>query len=371
MMALSELGCHIDLLSFNTAKHFIEKRNIEKPDFIRNFEAIDLDNSIKVLPFLLSLFTKELYNVSRFRSILFEEKLKEYLVNFNYDWVIFEGVYMHNFLSIVKKYSNAKTLLRAQNVEYKIWEDFKNNSSFINKWIFNSIFKKFYTFERKAFKQYDLIATVSIADEKIIEEIVSEHKIQNITGIYSKNILKEYTHPIQKFFHLGAMDWRPNLNGVKWWLENVYPLAKEKFPTLEFYFAGLNMPEELLIYNHPPQLHIEGFVDFAITYMMHKDVMIVPIQEGSGFRVKILEAFDIGMVVIATQKAIQGIDAIPGTHYIPAESPDDFINAIFLLTEEKLDIQQLSRNAKMLFDQKYQLQTNMKQLLLKMKSIQS
>lgn len=123
------------------------------------------------------------------------------------------------------------------------------------------------------------------------------------------------------------------------------------------------------MHHEPPQLHIEGFVDYAITYMMHKDVMIVPIQEGSGFRVKILEAFDMGMLVIATQKAIQGIHAEAGKHYIQAESAADFVQAIEDLMLGKMDIQALSRQAKLLFDQNYQLQTNMKNLLLKMNSL--
>ncbi len=50
----------------------------------------------------------------------------------------------------------------------------------------------------------------------------------------------------------------------------------------------------------------------------------MPINEGSGTRLKAIEALAAGLVVIATQKAVEGLELTPGVHYLRAESDDEF-----------------------------------------------
>lgn len=66
----------------------------------------------------------------------------------------------------------------------------------------------------------------------------------------------------------------------------------------------------------------------------HSDLAVMPILEGGGTRIKLLEAFCVGRPVVATAKAVEGHGLQPGRHYLRAETPEEFITQILRLQAE-------------------------------------
>jgi glycosyltransferase involved in cell wall biosynthesis len=154
-------------------------------------------------------------------------------------------------------------------------------------------------------------------------------------------------------YHLGAMDWIPNREGMRWFLEEVWPKIHNAIPRFEFYYAGRNMPQEFV------EMNIEGVhcvenVDSAPEFIADKKILIVPISSGGGIRVKILEAMAAGKVVITTPDGIKGIEAKAGEHYLMARKPEDFVRLVrwCLLNKEKA--QQMAERGRQLVSTKYE-----------------
>ena len=146
--ALHELGCEISLLAMNTKKHYVDISKLP-PDFnhYKSIHCTELDASVNPWKAFANLFSQDSYHISRFISPSFERKLIEVLQSDDYDIVQMETLYLVPYMDIVKKYSKAKVVLRAHNVEHEIWERITRNTPFkLKKWYLSHLTKKLKSF---------------------------------------------------------------------------------------------------------------------------------------------------------------------------------------------------------------------------------
>ena len=86
--------------------------------------------------------------------------------------------------------------------------------------------------------------------------------------------------------HIGSMNWSPNIEGIEWFLDDVWPLIHEAHPDLEFTVAGHGTPDHLM-QRKDANVKFVGTVPDANEFMLDHELMIVPLLSGSGIRVKI------------------------------------------------------------------------------------
>jgi glycosyltransferase involved in cell wall biosynthesis len=163
-------------------------------------------------------------------------------------------------------------------------------------------------------------------------------------------------------YHLGSMDWMPNLEGVRWFLDKVWPLVHERMPQLTFYLAGRKMPEELLNLSLEG-VRVVGEVPDAMAFMASKQINVVPLLSGSGIRVKIIEAMSAGKVVITTSIGAEGINFTNGKDLLIADTPQQFVDQLQRCVENPQFCREVGQNALGLIQQQYDNQTLTQRLL--------
>ncbi len=338
--ALVSLGCEITLLTMNTTKHFVEMDTFpESCDHYEAIYSIEVDNKIKILDAFLNLFSKKSYHISRFISIEYSDKLKELLQSNNYDIIQLETLYLTPYIPIIKEYSGAKICMRAHNIEYEIWERLTaNNSSVVKKWYLSYLTQKLRKYEISHLNDYDFLATVSERDLLKFRDLGYQNPgmsspIGLLLNRYKPREVKENNNKSLCF--IGALDWLPNQEGLEWFIVKVWPIVSARNPHLQLHVAGRNMPDRFL-QMEVRNLHFHGEVNDAISFINAHDIMIVPLLSGSGMRVKILEGMALGKPVISTQLGKEGIRAKDGKHFLIADTPIGFTEAIEkLLTNHK------------------------------------
>jgi glycosyltransferase involved in cell wall biosynthesis len=296
------------------------------------------------LKFLLKNFS---YHVARFKSKAFEEKLIEILSNEKFDVIILETVYLSLYADIIRKYSAAKLILRAHNVEHTIWKRIAENASFGLKKLYLSILaKQLKTFEKSVISKYDSVWCISNQDAKWFKDQNNSVFITEVPfGIDIQKIPQKATEfYLNNLFSLGSMDWYPNREGIVWFLDNVWSEIHQKYPNLLFKIAGRNTPE------HWKQLNYEGVeiigeVENAIDFLLENGVLIVPLWSGSGVRIKIIEAMAVGKVVITTTIGLDGINAENKKHILVADTAEEFVNAVSFCLENPQKCQGIGENA--------------------------
>ncbi len=127
---LIDAGIDVKVLSISTHKHPFDSYKLpEKYKDKTNAEAIFIDTSIKINQVLFHLFSKDSYNIMRFFSKEFESKLIILLKNNVFQIIQLEGLFVTPYVNTIRKYSNAKIILRAHNIEYIIWERLAKTTS--------------------------------------------------------------------------------------------------------------------------------------------------------------------------------------------------------------------------------------------------
>jgi len=157
------------------------------------------------------------------------------------------------------------------------------------------------------------------------------------------------------------MDWVPNVEGLKWFVNDPWKTLRKQHPDLSLNLAGRNFPNDL--FNDNPTVSLFGEVEDANQFMDDNDILIVPLFSGSGVRLKILEAMSQGKVVISTTKGAEGIPYIEGKHLLIANSAEAFIENVERCVHDNALVADISRGAKELIRMQYDSATAGKELL--------
>jgi glycosyltransferase involved in cell wall biosynthesis len=158
------------------------------------------------------------------------------------------------------------------------------------------------------------------------------------------------------------MEWQANEQGVMWFLKKVWPLVLSAQPKVKFHLAGKGLRKtdprffQLGIVNH-------GEVSNAEDFMHQHGLMIVPIQAGSGIRIKTLEAMALGIPVVSTSIGAQGLAVESGTQMIIADDPAVFANGIVQLLLNPIASQVMTQQARVYVEQHHNLKRNTADLL--------
>ncbi|MCB0696069.1 MAG: glycosyltransferase [Chitinophagaceae bacterium] len=351
-------GWDVFLLSMNTKRHYVPATTLAT--IYRNtvaFETVDIDNSVRLVPLLTNFFfSKEPEHAVRFNDKAFAKKLSEVLATFKPDVVQVESLYLSAYMPVIRQYKSIKTVLRLHNVEYQVWQRLaEETANDLKKLYLHNLAKRIKHFEERIWKEYDLLLPITHNDEGMVKQMVADAPTYVVPfGIDTKKIFQPKGVEDWTGYHIGAMDWLPNREGIEWFLEEAWPLIRKQVPDFTFAFAGRNMPQSF------PDMHIDGVacageVPDAEAFIADKKMLIVPIRSGGGIRVKILEAMAAGKVVISTAVGMQGIDAEEGKHYLKADTAITFAEAVKWCMEHKAEAERMGEEAKKLIINHYNL----------------
>ena len=331
---LMDSGMDVKVLAVATPKHpFMISAYSKSYLTATRFESVFIDTTPHKVEAIKTLFTGKSYQISRFYHKNMANKLIETLRQEEFDIVHIESLYMSPYIPLIRKHSNAKILMRLHNIEHQIWERLADNerNPFL-KLAYRINTKQLKRVEHRLLHEVDGYMSISEPDYRYFHETAPE--VPGIVipfGIDVDNYDMEDDDYIATdqpaLFHLGSMNWGPNVEGIEWFLDEVWPEIVTAPPNLTFALAGHNIPEKIRT-RHDKNVTVVGAVPNANEFMMEYDIMVVPLLSGSGIRIKIVEAMALGRVVITTTIGAEGLDVQDGKHLFIANTPEEFVMVI-------------------------------------------
>lgn len=350
IMGLVDAGHQVKVLAVNSSKYSIKPKDIPA-DYkkVTGIELAYVDLAIKPIPAFLNLFSKKSYHVERFISTAFRQKLIEILEKDRFDIVQIETLYMSPYLETIRKYSNAKIFLRAHNIEHMIWQRIMESAKNpIKKGYLKHLVRTLKKYEYDSLQKYDGIIPISNVDETFFKTITKTPVKAVSFGIEPAEIdMDAYEHPEQALFHIGSMNWVPNIEGVKWFLEEAWPIIHESFPELKCYLAGRGMPNWIYELNLK-NIEVVGEVPDAYEFIKSKSISIAPLFSGSGIRIKIIESMAQARAVISTTIGAEGINYTNGENIMIADDKYAFLEAVKKLYPDPTTAKKMGESARKL-----------------------
>lgn len=297
----------------------------------------------------------------------FYPALKFALAEVDPDVVIFENLETLSYLSkIVRKHdSKIKIIYEAHNVDHILWRQLaaiNNNNELLG------YSKSALEIESTLHKYTDCVITVTRQDESILRFLnKAKSKILFSTiecgvDVDEKkiNLNINRVNQIPKILFCGSLNYLPNIEGIRWFYENVLPILRKS--TCEFEVVIIGNCETLNDFDYlkgDPNIKLIGRVEDVAPYYDDSLFSIVPLLSGSGIRLKITESMSFGCPVISTSLGAEGI-AYDENNIIIADTAEQFANSIILLLNDIELREKLSKNGRQLVELKYDWKNLMK-----------
>jgi glycosyltransferase involved in cell wall biosynthesis len=352
---LLQQGVELKIITVSTQKHpFLEDKIPADFKNKTNIEGIFLDTRVNVIDAFSALVTSDSYNVSRFFSPDFNQRLIEILSNDTFDVVHLESLFMTPYLATIRNYSRAKIILRSHNLEHLIWERLANSTANTAKRVYlKHLASKLKKYEVDIINHVDGIAAISKEDTSRFKALDCNKPLITIPfgiDLDSYAMSNEQREKTNKLFHIGAMNWEPNKEAMNWFVDDIWPLISSL--DLEMNIAGREMPKYLTNLSSDKFI-VHGEVESAQDFMNQNDIMLVPLLSGSGMRIKIIEAMALGKAVVSTSVGAEGISYTNGHDIIIADTAQDIAAEIKKLVQNPEHTKTIGKNARELIESNY------------------
>lgn len=352
---MAAAGHRVKVLAINSNKYGVDVKDIPE-DYRKKtgIETVYVNLAIKPMDAFLNLFTGKSYHVERFISSGFRKKLIEILNHEIYDIVQLETLFISPYIDTIRKYSSAKIVLRSHNIEHLIWQRVASISrNPLKKLYLKHLARTLKKYELNILNKFDGIATITAKDGEYFRKNGCRVPMIAIPfGIDLKKFSKSRETKVEfpSLFHIGAMNWMPNEEGMRWFLNEVWPEVHKNHPEVKFYIAGREMPAWLKKLNSPG-IEVVGEVDDALKFIYSKAIEVVPLFSGSGIRIKIIEGMAAGRAIVSTSIGAEGIAVTHEKNILLADNAKDFAGAVGRCIRSRDFCTQLGINARKLIEQ--------------------
>ena len=177
-------------------------------------------------------------------------------------------------------------------------------------------------FERHYCHKYDLIVTVSPADEAWVRKNYGLHRVITIPIPVDGNYFTPFSSLREdkaRILFSGMMNHPPNVDAACFFAQEVFPQVKAEIPEAEFWIVGRDPAPSVQALQELPGVIVTGFVPDIRPYIAQATVFVVPLRFGSGMRQKILEAWAMEKCVISTSLGAEGLNYRDGENILIAD----------------------------------------------------
>jgi glycosyltransferase involved in cell wall biosynthesis len=237
------------------------------------------------------------------------------------------------------------------NVETVIWERHaQSGRTPAHRAYFALQAKRMNAWEKRVCQSVASVVAVSEVDEELMRSRFGVKEISSVpTGVDVEYFERPTNASVRhNIVFVGSMDWMPNIDGMRWFLSEVYPIIRAAKPHCRLAVVGRNPPTSLIEAAKDPLVTVTGTVPDVRPYLWQSDVSVVPLRIGGGTRLKIFEAMAAGTPVVSTTIGAEGLPVRHGSTIRIADTAQQLAAECLDLLEHTQKRYQLAENAKRL-----------------------
>ncbi len=150
----------------------------------------------------------------------------------------------------------------------------------------------------------------------------------------------------------GALTYSANYDAMRYFTQDIFPMVRAECPDATLRITGSTSGVDIAALGMDG-VTLTGYLDDVRPAVAESSVCVVPLREGGGTRLKILEAMALGTAVVSTTKGAEGLDVVDGEHLLIADDPAEFATGTVKLLRDAGLRERLSANARRLVEKHY------------------
>lgn len=329
----------VTLLSYAEADQTADTQPLSDWTRVRPPIAVPTRTTVRRLAQLLTTRAPDM--ALRLRSEAFAAALAVLLRAERFDAVQIEGIELAWAIPAVRAASAARIVLDCHNAETELQRRAgQGDRARPGRWpaaVYSAIQAgRLREYERWALRAADAVIAVSEEDQRHLAALADDGR--PIACIPNALAVDDYRWdglvPESARFDLvftGKMDYRPNVDGVLWFAEAVWPLVRKARPATTWAVVGQRPHARLTVLRAQPGITVTGRVVEVQPYLAGAAVYIVPLRVGSGTRLKLIESMAAGCAVVSTTVGAEGFPVESGRELVLADTPGEFAAAVLAL----------------------------------------
>jgi glycosyltransferase involved in cell wall biosynthesis len=242
---------------------------------------------------------------------------------------------------------DARKVLIAHNVESLLWQRYyESEDRQLRRWYIRGQWRKYERAERRGFAEATRVVAVSPEDAALVRERFGKPHVD----VVDNGIDRAYFASVRPdrdpnlILLLGALDWRPNLDGLGVLLDRVFPEVRARHPAARLWVVGRNPPVGLAQrVAAVPGAELHADVADVRPYLARSGVMAVPLRIGGGSRLKILEALACGLPVVSTRVGAEGLALSPDRHLVAVDGVEGLADGLLRCLRDPGPAQEMAR----------------------------
>jgi sugar transferase (PEP-CTERM/EpsH1 system associated) len=305
----------------------------------------------------------------RLASDAYAERLAQWIARESFDVVQIEGIELAPYLEVIDEVWGTSdwadrplVVFDDHNCEYILQErTFLTDLYSPARWPVAAYsfvqWRRLRRYEAQVCRCVDRVLAVSQADARALRRLVPGLDVAVIpNGIDTRVYLPGTGEPrtaSNSLVFTGTMDFRPNVDAVLWFVEEVWPLIQAEVPDAHFYVVGQRPHRRLDPLREDPSVTLTGWVEDVRPYIADAAVYVAPLRMGGGTRLKLLEAMAMGKPVVTTRLGAEGYPVSDGRELILADAPVDFAHAVVALLNSPANRAELGQVARGFVERRY------------------
>ena len=189
-------------------------------------------------------------------------------------------------------------------------------------------------YHRQNLPRVDTLLAVSEADRQYLLE---KRWSSDVTVVPNSIDFRRYSVgplPVGKtLLFCGALNYEPNVDGLQWFMRDVFPRVKAMDPEIRLVIVGRSPLDTVKALAQVPSVSLHTNVADVTPFYDQCSAVITPIRSASGTRIKILEAGACRRPVVSTTIGAEGLAVVSDVHCLIADEPDQFARACVLVVQ--------------------------------------
>ncbi|HPF39426.1 MAG TPA: TIGR03087 family PEP-CTERM/XrtA system glycosyltransferase [Phycisphaerae bacterium] len=228
-----------------------------------------------------------------------------------------------------------RRILDLCDVDSEKWNDYARSSRFPFSRIFASEGRRLATYEREALTRFDETIVITQRERRLLDAFEQNpriHVVSNGVRRFENPTDAARCGPVVGF--LGTMDYRPNVDAVRWFADHAWPLVQAKHNDAQFTIIGRSPTREVRRLGRRPGINVTGGVRDMRTHLERCRIVVTPLRVARGLPNKMIEAMAAGRPVVTTSAGADCLSAVPDTHLLVGDSPEAFAASVTQLLRD-------------------------------------
>jgi len=225
----------------------------------------------------------------------------------------------------------------------------EHSSNPISKFFFNTEYNKVRRFEAEFAHEFDKVLLISEHDLNAIEQ---KKPLENVFfsphGVDYKYFEPDKSVEKRKntLIFTGNMSYAPNTDAIQYFYTEIFPRIQQEIPDTKLWIVGANKSAIVSALGEDPAVTVTGRVPDLRDYTNQAQVALAPIRIGAGLQNKVLEGMSMGMPMVVTSVANEGIKAIPDENILIGDTPERFADQVITLLKDDAMQKQIGEAAR-------------------------